>query len=215
MSERPPYVPLSTKQDWGEHSLADAVNSHTRPRRGPAKPRVLRRRGISMPMSVYTSTDEPPAELMSALAQLLRTTGFSISHEGDVERGSWFRSWRVREATPGGRRHLARLAAQAERAGELRYIYGVRAEADEHEANAVATVIRTLDGVDSAVIQLSSMIIVKFGGSIIVRVLHEPELRLLRDHPELLKKPGDLFTALSEAAGGLDEPKAAPPVIGL
>jgi len=176
-------------------------------------------------MSVYTSTDEPPTELISALAHLLRTTGLSVSHEGEIERGSWFRTWRVRESRVGGLRRLGRLAAKAERAGELRYIYGARAESDEREANAVATVISTLDGVDSAVIQLSSMIIVKFDGRIICRVLTEVELRLLGEHPELLKAPGDLFGTLSgmidrsrhdeSRLDDRDDRKAAPPVIGL
>jgi hypothetical protein len=156
-------------------------------------------------MSVYTSTDEPPEELIRALIQLLRTAGLSVSYEGEIERGSWFRSWRVRESRSGGLRRLARLAKKAERAGELRYIYGARAESDEREANAVATVISTLDSVDSAVIQLSSMIIVKFDGRIICRVLTEMELGILGEHPELLKAPSDLFNTLS---GMIDRTRA-------
>jgi hypothetical protein len=129
---------------------------------------------------------------------------------------------------------LARLVRKAERAGELRYIYGARAESDEHEANAVATVIRTLDGVDSAVIQLSSVIIVKFQGSLICRVLTDREIRIMHDHPELLRLPGELFQILSRMIGpdsgardgylaplpdegelfGTDE-MSAPPVIGI
>lgn len=60
-------------------------------------------------------------------------------------------------------------SAKQERAGELRYIYAARAESDEREANTVATVIAALDSVDSAVIQLSSMITAKFNGELICR----------------------------------------------
>lgn len=199
MTERPPGSPVNTSEDL---SLSPTVGP--RPQYRPQGMRGRRRRwrnevrwGLAAPMSVYTSTDEPPEELIRALAQLLRTAGLSVTHEGGIERGSWFKSWRVRESRAGGLRRLARLAEKAERAGELRYIYGARAESDEREANAVATVIGTLDGVDSAVIQLSSMIIVKFDGRIICRVLTETEVRMLGKHPELLKAPGDLFSALS------------------
>lgn len=230
MSERPPGGPVNTSQD---PSLSE--NTTLRPQRRRRRGRGGRGRGSqrfsTVPMSVYTSTDEPPEELIRALAQLLRTTGLSVSHEGEIERGSWFRSWRVRESKAGGLRRLGRLAEKAERASELRYIYSTRAESDEHEANAVATIIRTLDAVDSAVIQLSSIIIVKFEGQIICRVLTEAELKLLREHPELLKTPSDLFSTLSETThqprnrhpqtkemgeySQSDDPKATPPAIGL
>jgi hypothetical protein len=127
-------------------------------------------------MSVYTSCDEPPEPLLRALGRLVRVVGLTTVHTSDVERGSWLRSWRLREGRSDGLEKLSRLAKKAERAGELRFVYGARAESDEHEANAVATVIRTLDGVDSAVIQLSSMIIVKAHGSVVCRVLTEQEI---------------------------------------
>ena len=127
-------------------------------------------------MSVYTSCDEPPEPLLRALGRLVRVVGLTTVHTSDVERGSWLRSWRLREGRSDGLEKLSRLAKKAERAGELRFVYGARAESDEHEANAVATVIRTLDGVDSAVIQRSSMIIVKAHGSVVCRVLTEQEI---------------------------------------
>jgi hypothetical protein len=149
-------------------------------------------------MSVFTSTDEPPEKLLRVLGQLLRTVGLTTTHKGDVKRGSWFRSWRLRESRAGALKRLARLAERAERAGELKYIYGARAASDEHEANAVAAVVRSLDGVDSAVIQLSSIVIVKVEDKIICRVLSEVELRIIHDHPELLRSPSELLDVLSK-----------------
>jgi hypothetical protein len=154
-----------------------------------------------VPMSVYTSTDEPPEKLLRALGHLVRVCGLTVVHESDVERGSWFRSWRMRESRAGALRRLSRLAAKVERAGELRYIQGARSESDEHEANAVATVIKALSETDAAAIQLSSMVVVKADNRIICRVLSEPELRILNDHPELLRSPGDLLTLLSSMIG--------------
>lgn len=200
MSERPPGGPIDISQDPDLLKVARRgrrrYSQGSRGRR-KRKARQALLRGTVVPMSVYTSTDEPPEELLRALNQLLRKTGLVVSYEGDIQRGSWFRSWRVRETRVGGLRKLARLAKKAERVGELRYIYAARAESDEHEANAVATVIASLDSVDSAVIQLSSMIIVKLNGELICRVLSETELQHLQSHPELLKAPSQLFHAIS------------------
>lgn len=180
-------------------------------------------------MSVYTSADEPPPELLRALGRLMRLAGLETLETSDVERGSWSRRWRLRETRADTARLLGRLAKKGERAADLHFIQSVRAQADEHEANAVASVVRALEGMDSAVVQLSSLIVVKDGGGLICRVLTEREIGVLADHPELLKLPAQLFQLLSRSAEqgehrrrippeddpfGLDR-KAAPPVIGL
>jgi len=189
-----------------------------------------------MTMSVYTSADEPPPELLRALGRLVRVVGLETVETSEVERGSWFRRWRLRDTTGDGFR---KLANKAQRAGELHFIQQVRAQADEHEANAVASVIRAVEGMDSAVVQLSSMVIVKHQGGLICRVLSEREIGVLANHPELLKSPGELFQLLSAKTGpgmgnggGRDnehrrrvpideedlfsgDEKSAPPVIGL
>jgi hypothetical protein len=180
-------------------------------------------------MSVYTSADEPPPELLRALGRLMRLVGLETVETSDVERGSWFRRWKLRVTRTDSARTLARLAKKGERAADLHFIQTVRAQADEHEANAVASVVRAAEGMDSAVIQLSSLIVVKHGGALICRVLTEREIGILADHPELLKSPAELFQILSERIDqgehrrripmeddpfGTDE-KAAPPVIGL
>jgi hypothetical protein len=176
-------------------------------------------------MSVYTSTDEPPSELLRALGRLMRVVGLETVETSDIERGSWHRRWRLRETRADGMRTLAKLANKAQRAGELHFVQQVRAQADEHEANAVASVIRALAEVDSAVVQLSSMIIVKHQGGVACRVLSEREIGILADHPELLKAPAELFQILSDMiehrrGAPIEDPfdsgeKSAPPVIGL
>jgi hypothetical protein len=176
-------------------------------------------------MAVYTSTDEPPPELLRALGRLMRVAGLTTVETSEVERGSWFRRWRLRETGVERANKLVALANKAQRAGELHFIQQVRARADEHEANAVTSVIRALEGVESAVVQLSSVLIVKHGDGLVCRVLSEREIGILADHPELLKAPAELLGLLSTRVErrrrlpvgddpfGRDE-KAAPPVIG-
>lgn len=196
----------------------------------PGATRRPRERGEQVTtMSVYTSVDEPPPELLRALRRLMRVVGLEIVETSDVERGSWFRRWTLRRTRADTARVLGRLAKKGERAADLHFIQSVRAQADEHEANAVASVVRALEGMDSAVVQLSSLIVVKHGGGLICRVLTEREISVLADHPELLKSPAQLFHLLSlpvERAEHRrrtpfdDDPfdpgqKATPPVIGL
>jgi transcription elongation factor GreA len=150
------------------------------------------------PLSIYTSSDHAPTKLIGAVHDLLVDCDIEIEYENPLQYGSWFKSWSIREKRPAALDKLVELAEKAERAGELKYIYGQRAQSDELEANAVATVISALNGLDSAVIQLSSVIIVKSDGRIVARVLSEEELSILREHSKLLKSPREILTALPQ-----------------
>ncbi|NUT46982.1 MAG: hypothetical protein HOV94_06605 [Saccharothrix sp.] len=147
-------------------------------------------------VSVYISADEPSA-VLAALAELGAEYGFVPTPDGDVERGSWFRRFRVR-FNEGGPSKLADLATKLERAAELHGIHQVRSQNDEREANAVASLITALDTTEEAVIRLSSIIVVKADSRVISHVLTEQQIEHLDRNPDLLKNPRAILDALRQ-----------------
>ncbi|MFE9748361.1 hypothetical protein ACFYOT_25935 [Saccharothrix saharensis] len=153
----------------------------------------------SLEASIYTSVDEPHA-IIEALRRLAERFDIKIEPDGDIQRGSWFRRFKLRINAAEAPKKLADLAAKAERAAELRYIGEVRSTNDEREANAVASLISALDTTDEAVIQLSSLILVKTGGVVVSQVLTEQQIKHLQSNPGLLKDPRAILDALKQGA---------------
>jgi hypothetical protein len=151
---------------------------------------------VTIPVSVYSSDDEEPAEVVSALDQLLAALGWALTEDDPPIHGSWFGAFRGRSKREGATDKLSDLAAKLERAGELKYIQAVRAESDEREANAVATLVTALDNLDNAVVRLSSILFVKNAGVLTVLVLTETQIRKLDENPRLLRSPAEILEAM-------------------
>lgn len=146
--------------------------------------------------SVYISADDP-REIVAALVELGEVVGFTLVRVGEPEIGSWFQRFRV-VFRPGAREKLAEIAAKAERAAELHAILQVRSQNDEREANAVGRLIEALGTTETAVIQISSIIVVKVDGVIVSKVLTEEQVKRLSLNPELLKDPRAVLDALKQ-----------------
>ncbi|MEV8442955.1 hypothetical protein AB0425_36720 [Actinosynnema sp. NPDC051121] len=146
--------------------------------------------------SIYISADDP-RPILEALAELGEVYGFTALHLGEPELGSWFQRLGL-VFRPGAREKLADLAARAERAAELHAILQVRSQNDEREANAVGRLIEALGGTETAVIQISSIIVVKVDGVIVSKVLTEEQVKHLSRNPDLLKDPRAVLDALKQ-----------------
>lgn len=146
--------------------------------------------------SIYLSADDP-RPVLDALAELGEVYGFTALHLGEPEIGSWFQRLGL-AFRPGAREKLADLAARAERAAELHAILQVRSQNDEREANAVGRLIEALGGTETAVIQISSIIVVKVDGVIVSKVLTEEQVKHLSHNPDLLKDPRAVLDALKQ-----------------
>ncbi|MCS7478183.1 hypothetical protein ACFFQW_14260 [Umezawaea endophytica] len=155
-------------------------------------------RSLLSRLSVYTSGDGPPEALIGAISSLLSSSGIDLIDDEPARIGSWFKSWRLKGRDSGAGEKLSALAGKLERAGELKYIYGERSQSDEREASAFSKVIDSLPEGHDAVVQLSSMVIVKTGGVVVAKVLSESEIAVLQENPALLKAPSEILGQLSE-----------------
>ena len=166
-----------------------------RPRAGTFRHRrIVRDPAVYDHGSVYISADDP-SQVVAALVELGQVVGFTVLPVGEPEIGSWFQRLGL-VFRPGAKEKLAELAAKAERAAELHAILQVRSQNDEREANAVGRLIEALGTTETAVIQISSIIVVKVDGVIISTVLTEDQIKHLSHNPELLKDPRAVLDAL-------------------
>lgn len=160
----------------------------------------VKRKAVPQPAddigSIYLSADDP-RPVLDALAELGEVYGFTTLHLGEPEIGSWFQRLGL-AFRPGAKEKLADLAAKAERAAELHAILRVRSQNDEREANAVGRLIEALGGTETAVIQISSIIVVKVDGVIVSKVLTEEQVKHLSHNPDLLKDPRAVLDALKQ-----------------
>jgi transcriptional regulator with XRE-family HTH domain len=147
-------------------------------------------------VSIYTTADNGTA-LQDAVLEILDVCGFEIEVWGTPERGSWFRRLRVRSVDGRAVEKLAELAGKLERAAELKFIDTPRSESDVREANAVAQLLQNTSSDQEVVILLSSVLFVRTGGTVVVKVLTEDEIRTFRDFPHLLKSPAEILNALT------------------
>jgi hypothetical protein len=204
--DHPVYLPpagrarLSRQRRRRRHRAAQAqAGSGARPGRRFSGVRVTRN-AVPQPAddtgSVYISADDP-GPILDALAELGEVYGFTALHLGEPEIGSWFQRLGL-AFRPGAREKLADLAAKAERAAELHAILQVRSQNDEREANAVGRLIEALGGTETAVIQISSIIVVKVDGVIVSKVLTEEQVKHLSHNPDLLKDPRAVLDALKQ-----------------
>ena len=148
------------------------------------------------PGSIYISADDP-REILAALAEVGAVFGFMVVRVDEPEIGSWFQRLNL-VFRPGAKEKLADLAAKAERAAELHAILQVRSQNDEREANAVGRLIEALGTTETAVIQISSIIVVKVDGVIVSKVLSEEQVKHLSRNPDLLKDPRAVLDALKQ-----------------
>jgi hypothetical protein len=76
------------------------------------------------------------------------------------------------------------------------------ATVDRAEADAVSQLVKAIDNIDSAIIQIGSILVAKFDGMTIVRSLSASELAYIEENPLLLAQPHLVLKALQEGITG-------------
>ena len=167
-----------------------------------------------VPMRVYLSeADASQVEAVSgALQSFAEGSGFTISDEFPEEKGSWFKKWfgKTKEAVT--QPEVVCRLEKMERALEMKRLHEPQAEIDKKQAEAVATLVKSLEGIPTAAMQIGSLLFVKLQSPdgkpcIQVRSLTQRELVHLERNPKVLASPSDVFQRLAEV-GNADGNKA-------
>ncbi|MFI6599151.1 hypothetical protein ACIBHX_23075 [Nonomuraea sp. NPDC050536] len=156
-------------------------------------------------MTIYL--DDPDAERIAdakreverAVRAWLEVQGMEIIHEARPISGSWWKTLvaRVKNPTEEDVRNGTKLA------GRAASLYGLdtrQAEVDKVQAEAFAAVMKALEGVDSAVIHSGTLLVVKYGTSVIRREPSQLDVENLRRHPILTTRPETIVQELQDLA---------------
>lgn len=93
------------------------------------------------------------------------------------------------------------LPAQREklqRAVELSLVNSTQPQLDAANSNAVSKLLNAIEGLESVVVQIGSLLLVKDKGAVAVKILSARQIAALSDTPGLLKAPEDLVQHLEQ-----------------
>jgi hypothetical protein len=189
---------VSTGRSYGFiHRLLTEAGVRFRGRSGTAggNRRALDAGQPEIPVQVYLADTLPGPAVEQALREVLLTSGVEDIRETPVVTGSWYRSLTglLKRAAD------SEAAAEARRAVELQVLDRFQAGIDGVTGDAVAKLITALDHTSGAVIQVGSVLLVKAGGTIVVRQLTAREMTHWQHNPGLFKDPAAALGELQRA----------------
>jgi len=168
-----------------------------------------------VPMRVYLSdVDKVDADLISAAVdKFVNTFGFCVSDDFPAETGSWSKKWFVKTKDAVTQPEVTERLEKIERSLEIQGLHKPQAEVDKTEAEAAAMLIKAIDNVPNAAIQIGSLLLVKTTSddgknSLQVCTLTPTELIHLEKNQKLLTSPQTILHKLTALCA--DEVKALP-----
>lgn len=87
---------------------------------------------------------------------------------------------------------------KAERALELAVLNEPQSIIDKNLAEAAATLIKSLENQNEAVVSLGSLLVIKFNGNVYIKNLSPMQAKFLEDAPEIIIEPKKLLERLSK-----------------
>jgi hypothetical protein len=157
-----------------------------------------------LPVRVYLSeaSRDDIRNVTKAVSQIADAFGFTVSDEFPEKTGSWWKKWFVKTKDAATQPEVSQRLEELERALQLRGLGKPQAEIDKTQAEAVALLLKAVDGIPNVAIQTGAILLVKTAqnGSncLQVRTLTQRELIHLEKHQDLLTTPD---TVLSQLAG--------------
>ena len=159
-----------------------------------------------IPVRAYLPEEMPNevASINQALEALFNALNVSVSDDFPAETGSWFKRFFVRTNDLATQPEVAERLQKIERALDIKGLDTPQSLIDKNKAEAISTVLSSLEKVPSAVIQFGSLVIIKFPDSqsdprVLVRTLSQQELIILEKNPHPLKNPQDLDLMMEKA----------------
>jgi hypothetical protein len=165
-----------------------------------------------LPVRVYlTEANQKQIEAVSdAVTRFFNALGFTISDSFPPQTGSWYKRWFAKTKEAATQPEVVKRLQKGERAIELATLGKYQANVDKEQAEAAATLLRSLDNVPNAVCQIGSILIVKVtdteaGTRVYTRSLTPHEMIFLERNQTLIQNPKDIFDALSKHCAEVKE----------
>lgn len=155
-----------------------------------------------VPARIYFSDPVPDRttieRITRSLQRLLEVQDFETSDELPEEGGSFWQDLWFKTKRFVTHKDVQDRLKNTERALELVYLDKPQAEANEHQANAAASLIQSLKETSTACIQVGSLLIVKASNpdgdsAIVARTLTPTELKNLEENQGMLRRPEEIL----------------------
>jgi hypothetical protein len=156
-----------------------------------------------VPLRVYLSdaNDNLVESVSTAINEVAGGFGFEISDEFPETLGSWFKNWFVKTKEVASQPEVAERLQKIERALQLKGLDLPQAEVDQKQANAAAKLMKAVEHVPNAAIQVGSILLVKLpspnGPIIQIKTLTQRELIAIENDQTLLSSPDTLLQKLA------------------
>jgi hypothetical protein len=145
---------------------------------------------------IYLAEDADTTGVEAATEKVIRAYGLAVAERLPVVRGSWFRRLRLTMRAWAGSEDAKALLADLEYAARVRIVLEPAAAVDEKKGNAVAALITSLQGQETAVVMIGSIMVLKMNGVLVVRDLTPHELAYMARNPGLIRDPETLLAEL-------------------
>lgn len=172
------------------------------PRTGLTEPSSF---GQTIRVDSYLATEDvdAAAAVYRALDQLADVLGYEPPETEETRTGSIYRRARSAVRRVFTSEELASRLVAVERALELRHLDGRQADVDSKEAGAVAQLLKSLEEIPEACLQVGSILLIKVadatGPVLLVRTLSPVEVRTLQRFPEIQMRPSEVLERLATA----------------
>lgn len=163
----------------------------------------------SVPVRVYLpkpSSEADHAKIINGIVSVLEGLSFERDLELPEENGSWWKRLWMRSKDLATQEQIHDRLIKIERAAETRYLDKPQAEANKDHAAAVATIMKSLENVNSACVQIGNILLVKHAPNkkdarVMVRTLNAIEMNTLEKNQSLLRNPSSIIQKLQALSG--------------
>jgi len=157
-----------------------------------------------MSVEIFLDTDdnETAFRVYSAVLDFLTSMDFERSIEFEAVKGSWYKRLVADSTKAMTSDQLVDRLKEAEYAVEVATILKPQSEVDKNQSEALLNILKSVETVPNAAIRIGALLVVKVTsveGEVSVQActLSIKELHLLNKKPDLLRKPHEILTALS------------------
>lgn len=149
------------------------------------------------PIRIYISDKTSSIEVTVTIEFFLHVNGSYVTYEYEPVENSWFQKIIAKTYDQKTKSELIDDFKKAKRALEIYGIEKPQSDVDKNEAEAAAALIKSLDSIETAAIQLGSILLIKDKSKILVRTLSQKELQHLENNPQIVNKPTSILKELN------------------
>jgi hypothetical protein len=177
----------------------------------------------SIPVRIYISDNVASnitSPIIDSIISVLESLAFQKDIELPEESGSWWKRIWMKSKELATQEEIQERLIKIERIAETKLLDKPQAEANKDHAAAVATIMKSLENVNSACVQIGNILLVKHtsrnasanksakSASVMVRTLNAIEMRALERNQTLLRDPARIIQKLEHMCATLHDPSS-------